>query len=269
MSEQFPPVLIPRTEVRRLFSSIVQQEYHIFVALPEDGSDSKKTYPVLYILDAKAMFGCVTEIVRLMQVLDELPNMMIVGIAYPVDTYKETLGLRARDFTPTINESWFTEVAKTRPYITNHGTGGAGKFLQFIRDELIPFIEANYPADNQDRTVAGGSFSGLFALYALLRHPDTFDRYIAVSPSLWWDDGVLFKFESEFTQNKSQLPAKVFISMGALEDESSIEDMKRFTDILRERAYEGLELRTCIFEDETHLSAVAGALSRGIRVVYG
>ena len=269
MSRIFPPVFIPHTEVRILPSAIVQQEYKIFIALPEEGFNPEKRYPVLYLLDATALFGCVTEIVRLMQVRDELPEMLIVGVAYPYETYKETLGPRARDFTPTIDESWLNKIVKTRPYVVNHGTGGADKFLQFIRDELIPFIEANYHVDGQDRTIAGGSFSGLFALYTLFQHPDTFNRYIAVSPSLWWDNGVLFNLESEFAKNGDELPVEVFISMGSLEDEDTIEDVKRLAERLKDRDDKGFEIRTCIFEDETHLSGVAGALSRGLKVVYG
>ena len=68
MSRQHAQVTIPNTEVRSLSSSIVDQEYQIFVAFPHGYDASDMAYPVLYLLDANGFFGLVTETVSMLQV---------------------------------------------------------------------------------------------------------------------------------------------------------------------------------------------------------
>jgi predicted alpha/beta superfamily hydrolase len=78
-----------------------------------------------------------------------------------------------------------------RKYIpTGHlgepGSGGAEDFLRFVREDLIPFMVSEYRADPADRCFMGSSLGGIFGLYSLFRHSDTFQRYIIGSP---WMEG--------------------------------------------------------------------------------
>jgi hypothetical protein len=270
MSTQYPQVTIPNTEVRGVSSSNVGQEFKIFVALPRSYADLDKTYPVLYVLDANGTFGMFTETIRMLQFGEELPEMIIVGIAYPVNGFVETLGLRARDYTPTVDSEWFDEYVESRPdMVKSGGTGGAGNFLKFLREELMPFIQSNYRIDPEDKAIAGASFGGLFALYALFHYPDTFNRYIIGSPSIWWDEAVTFTYESEFAASNVDLSAKVFMSVGALEAEDMIAPMQKLARTLQDRGYDSLELKTRIFEDEAHMSACLAGVSTGLRAVCG
>ena len=79
MPTPFPRVTIPNTEVRMVSSSNVGQEYEILVALPYGHTDADRSYPVLYVLDANWTFGLITDTIRLLQLGDELPEMVIVG----------------------------------------------------------------------------------------------------------------------------------------------------------------------------------------------
>lgn len=265
-------------EVRTLTSSIVDQEFRIFVALSSpfgrDYGDSNKTYPVLYVLDPYLFFGMTTETVRLLQLGQQLPVMIIVGIGYQTDTPIDVAGLRARDFTPTIDDSLL------EGYLTYYGSKSFGsrkaeEFLQFIRQELKPFIQLNYAADPDDASLLGDSFGGLFALYSLFHYPDTFNRYIIGSPSIPWDDKITIKYEASYAANYSGLPAKVFMSVGSLEeseddpDSTMITDLQNLAKTLRDRNYDNLDLTTHIFENETHLSVIPATISRGLRVVFG
>jgi hypothetical protein len=268
MSTEFPPLTIPFTEVRNLFSTIVDQEYNIMIALPEGDPDPERQYPVLYVLDPDAVFAAITQIIRLQQVLEELPELILVGIGYPTQTYIETLGLRTRDYTPTEDPVWLENFLQARALTQNHGTGGAKAFLSFIKEELMPFIQSNYPVDPNDNALGGSSLSGLFGLYALFQETGLFHKYLIGSPSLWWDDEVMFKFESAYAEKSTDLPAKIFISMGALENEATIAQMERMIRELRSRNYKSLEMQSHIFEHETHLSVPAAAISRGLRVIY-
>jgi predicted alpha/beta superfamily hydrolase len=268
MPNPFPLVTLSHTEVRSIKSSVVDQEYRIMVALPEGELDPDKLYPVLYALDPDAVFALITQVIRLMQVLDELPELIVIGIGYPALTYKETLGYRSRDYTPTEDPAWLQRFMQARSLTEAHGTGGAQNFLKFIQEELMPFIQSNYPVDPDDKAIGGSSFSGLFGLYALFKEPAIFNKYMIGSPSLWWDDEVLFTFERAYADEHDDLPARVFISMGGLEDEGVIRLMQQMVETLQQRDYPSLELISHIFEDETHLSVPAAAISRGLRVLY-
>jgi predicted alpha/beta superfamily hydrolase len=281
MSKKYPRVTIPNTEERTIFSSIVDQEFKIFVAYPRGYSDSDKEYPVLYLLDANAIFGTVAETIRTLQIFQELPEMLLVGIGYPVSNFLETQGFRARDLTPSVDDEWFREwlkgfsEAKKIP-LEFKGTGGSKSFFKFIRDELMPFVHSNYRANTEDKAIIGSSIGGLFALYVLFHFPATFNRYIITSPSIWWDDQITLKYEAKFAMTNPELSAQVFMSVGSLEEPEDepdwpamVSNMRVLTKTMQDRGYDKLELKAHIFEDETHQSVGPAAISKGLRAVFG
>lgn len=273
-ASEYPQVTIGNTEVRSLTSSIVNQEYQLSVAFPHDYATSDKTYPLVVVLDANGFFGMVTETVRAMQIAKELPDILIVGIGYPnLADIREVMDIRIRDLTPTADEAWvggFLEQMSAFidvPY-TNHGSGGADKFLAFIREELMPFLETTYRVDSADKTLLGDSLSGLFALYTLFHQPDSFDRYIIGSPSVFWDNKIVNIYEAEYAAAQTSLPAKVFMSTGSLEGDEPIADILALAETMQSRDYKGLDLTTHVFEDETHVSVAPATFSRGLRIVF-
>ena len=56
----------------------------------------------------------------------------------------------------------------------------------------MPYIETHYPVAPY-RTLIGHSFGGLFVVNALINHTDMFNAYIAIDPSLWWDNQKLMR----------------------------------------------------------------------------
>jgi predicted alpha/beta superfamily hydrolase len=138
---------------------------------------------------------------------------------------------------------------------------------RFIREELLPFIDSNYRTDPVDRTIAALSDGGLFSLCVLFHAPDTFSRYIAVSPHLRWDDRVIFEYEAEFAKKNSELPATLFLAVGEL-DRDLASDLRDFHKRLEDRNYAGLEMVMIVMEEETHLSVFPAAFSRGLRTVF-
>ena len=118
-----------------------------------------------------------------------------------------------------------------------------------------------------------GFLGGLFGLYTLFNSSDSFKRYVIGSPSIWWDDRHILKVEEEYAKKNKNLSAKVFMSIGDLEEEGGdnfkmISNMKALSNTLLSRNYKGLDLETAIFEDETHCSAVSATLNRGLRNVF-
>ena len=119
---------------------------------------------------------------------------------------------------------------------------------------------------------------GLFASFAVLEQPGTFDRYIMASPALWWDDHLLVRTASQRPLLRGGAHARVFMAVGALEEGGGIPNIDGFRMVsnardlaqrLEMRSAPGLDVRLQIFGDETHTSVVPAALTRGLRTLYG
>ena len=131
----------------------------------------------------------------------------------------------------------------------------------------------------------GHSLGGLFAADVLVREPAAFARYAIGSPSLWWDDDVVFRQEEDYAATHDDLPAKVFFGIGALETHDGrqlelvnlpaeerakgavrhldmVDDMQRFVDRLESRGYPSLQLASAVFPDEFHITVPLLTLSR-------
>jgi hypothetical protein len=276
MTTSFPQVTIPHTEIRLLPSAIVADEFKLTIALPPNYGESSIDYPVLYLLDANIFFGMVTETVRLLQNGKEIPDLLNVGIGYPDD--RQHLGLRSRDLTPTPDDEYTQEWLKNKSNekgfrIKPKGSGGAKKFLRFIQRELMPFVQKHYRINPQYSVLAGDSYGGLFGLYTLFHQPETFRGYIIGSPSIWWDDRIIMEYETRYAAKHADLHARVFLSVGELEvfepePAAMVTNMQMLAKQLHSRNYNGLELSTHIFDNETHLSVIPGTMSRGLRTVF-
>jgi predicted alpha/beta superfamily hydrolase len=240
--------------------------YQISVALP-DGYDARHApYPVLYVTDANAEFGLAVETARLLAAGKDMPGIVIVGIGYPNpgQGFKASGVPRTYDLTPT--------AVPPKPGKTMLRSGGAPEFLDFLCGALVPRIEKDFNVSRSDRGLAGHSFGGLFATYALFHNDGLFARFLIASPSLWWDDHVALKMEDAYAASKKPLPAKIFLSVGALEEKTThlpmTSDMKAFGERLRARHYRGLQIDTRIFDGDDHISVVGAAFSHGLRAIY-
>ena len=240
------------TQRRNLTSEVNGRTYQISVSLPENYATSTVTYPVLYAVDANGQFGTVVETARILHQRELVPELIIVGIGYPVGRFTNALaGPRQLDLS----------------------SEGAPGFLEFIRRELIPLVELEFRTDPADRAFYGHSLGGFFALYALLEGEGTFESVIAGSPAIGWGDRAIFQMESAYAESHNSLSAQLFISCGVLEDEAprygqSLSNIKNFVALLEARNYGGLEIKTAYFEGETHLSVIPATISRGLRAIY-
>ncbi len=269
-----PEVTLLNTEKRALHSKIVGQDFELYISLPYGYSNSDITYPVLFNLDANLGFGITDNVVHILSTLNrEIPEMVVVGIAYNIKGIEDWAAWRCRDFRPTANPEkdkvWQDRLsnASGREDIVVE-SGSADKFLAFIREELIPFIESEYRVSSSDRAVTGVSASGLFTLYALFQHPDTFQKYFTGSPSINWDEPYMYNLESDFAASNTDLPVRLFMCVGGLESESYINNMNKMADLLRSREYPNFEMETVIFENETHGSIYQAAISRALKMLY-
>jgi len=141
-SQELPPYTIPDTEVRTLESKYVENmTYKIDIAFSESYSTSEKNYPTLYVLDAWFYYGIVVQTYRALRILEEVPEILIVGISHFGKGIMDDIMIRSRDYTPSqVDSSLFFPI-----------TGGAPQFQKFISQELFPFIDSNYRMETTHR----------------------------------------------------------------------------------------------------------------------
>lgn len=270
MSPSHSLVTLPTTEQETLISADGGREYRLFISLPHSYYTSERTYPVIYMLDGNSLFPISTEIVRLLHFDNEIREVIIVGIGYPdADTFKATMPIRTRDFTPSVSNWYETRYRADAPDApASLGEGEAATFLRFLNETLAAFIGKQYRIDPVDTTLVGFSFGGLFALYNLFTQPHAFRQYFICSPSIWWDNAMIFECEKTYAAQHSDLSARIFLSVGGAEPATMVAGMYRMVQTLRDRDYKSLELITHFFEGETHMSVVPAFLSRCIRTAF-
>lgn len=182
-----------------LYSETLQEQRDIWIKFPEYyNPESDTKYPVVYILDGGMQLKALAAVCAYYEG-HFLPDMLLVGISNRSN--------RMRDLTPT-------EMKVRYGGAVEEETGGAEKFTQFIEAELIPFIEHKYPASSY-RTLIGHSFAGLFTVNTLLHHPQLFENYIAIDPSLDWDEQNLLKQSKSILEQGNFGGKSLFVSMSA------------------------------------------------------
>lgn len=154
-----------------LYSNILGEQRQLWMHLPNGGNlQPDHRYPVMYVLDGGVHLGGLAMIQEYYNYF-RLPEMIVVGISNRSN--------RTRDLTPT-------EVA-TRRGAPIAASGGAEQFTRFLAEELIPYIDSRYPTAPH-RALIGHSYAGLFTIHTLIHHRDLFTNYIAIDPSLDWDN---------------------------------------------------------------------------------
>jgi len=254
----------------------MDQDLLIYVQLPLDYvPDGSKQYPVMYVTDGNRSFPIYANISTMLGFPPTgFPQVIVVGIAYEIEDMIDWARWRVRDLTPVAEPGterhWENLLGKLSGDTTIRvETGGAHRFLSFICDELIPFIESVYPVSKKDRALGGYSYGGLFSLYALFGRPGAFTKYFAGSPSIHYSGRVLFEMEKTFSESHRDLPAQLFLSAGGLEDSSMVANVSEMADLLESRNYPGLEVLTHVFEGEGHVSAGPASVMRAFITLYG
>lgn len=243
------------SQLKILHSKIVNDDYHIYISIPDDYETSGKTYPVLYLLDGDVSFGMAASIARYLQFGDNIPELIIVGIGY--GALKSSNGNeRMRDYT-------FSQFPNSSEF------GGAPKFIEFLSGELFPFINNNFRTDPDDRTIESYSLGGLFACYILFTEPGLFSRYIIGSPHLSSGNFAIFDVQENTFNTFTDINAKVFISVGSEEsDEDYFNPIDQLVSGINDKGYPDLKMETKVFDGGTHLLCPSETISYGLISVF-
>lgn len=168
-----------------LMKSAEGRDYRIMVSLPEGDVPYTGGYPVIYIVDGNALFPAFHAAKR---VQERWKGAILVAIGYPSDTPYD-FNRRAFDLSPP------------QPAERNDPPqGGQDLFLDFIEKRLMPKVNERFKVDQDQRSLVGWSFGGMFGVYSLFTRPALFQHVVAISPSLWWRDRYLLAHERAFTE---------------------------------------------------------------------
>lgn len=232
-------------------SRVLKETRRINVYVPAGYRESAdRRLPVLYMPDG-GMAEDFLHVAGLVQVgvgNGTMQPMLLVGIENTE---------RRRDLTgPTFN----AEDRKIAPRV-----GGSAAFRQFLREELMPEVNARYRTTGRT-AIVGESLAGLFVMETLLLEPKLFDTYIAFDPSLWWNDAALVDGAAGRLKD---FPAGARTLYFASSDEEEISALtKRFADILEKQAPPGLRWHYQPMPAEKHSTIFHPAALQAFRMVF-
>jgi predicted alpha/beta superfamily hydrolase len=246
------PVVYDAPERLVVKSQVLGEERVILVRTPAGYARGSERFPVLYMTDGDAHIQHTSGTVSFLARNARMPEMIVVGI---------TNTDRTRDLTPTR-----VEQLPGNPNARFPTSGGADKFLKFIETELIPLVESKYRTQ-PFRALAGHSLGGLFAVHSMVTRPEVFNSYIAVSPSLQWDNFVEIERVKEFFKARKELNRTLFTSLG--NEPGDIGDaFGLFRDELQRQQLKGFVWEAARYEDEDHGSVVLRSHYAGLRKVF-
>lgn len=239
----------PRRNILDLPRASNGTDYVLYVHVPDRCRAGD--CPALYLLDGERWLPTLARIEDQLVADARMRPVVIVGIGYR--DIARTADLRKHDFTPAFGRQ-------------PGRTGGADAYLAVMRDEIIPYVEETLPVARGERAIAGHSYAGLFAVYALARAPDLFDRVLIMSPALWFDNGKIYNVELEPASGSRD----VFLAADTPRGEARsamANDVLRLNELLDARR--DISVSHALIQGETHDSMVAPAAEHGLRTLFG
>lgn len=230
-----------------IFSAILNENRALDISLPIGyEAESTEKYEVIYILDGEWNMNIFSFIHSFAMEDGFVPPVILVALP---NTYIDGQNMRDRDFLPLEMKN-------------NERAGGADEFIDFLKKEVIPYIDDNY-STNSVNSLYGHSYGGLFSMYTLLSEPDLFENYYCTDPPLRWKNGYLKKIAGELFAKVPKLEKKLWIA--GTSNNSSISDMNKF---LKENAPKKLTWQTATYPNEKHNSVRLKGIYDGIKFRY-
>jgi predicted alpha/beta superfamily hydrolase len=265
----------------KLHSRSVGDDFVIDVALPAPYLPGRAPWPVLFVTDGNLAFATAAATMGVLPLEPGGPRAAcVVGIGYDLageGEQAEHLALRSRDLTPGRDADWEARMRSAPPPFRlddDVQTGGGDRFLDFIIQELKPWLADHLPVDTDDCTLAGSSFGAALVLHALFTRPGAFRGHLAISPSLWWADNQLVGLEETYARSHTDLDAALYLCVGGAEEAQApearmVSAFRSFASRLEARSYPSLRLTHDVLPGETHLSVFNAGLSNGVRRLFG
>lgn len=252
------------------------QRYQILIHQPSAAvKEPPGGFPVLYVLDGNATFVLAAQAARLQERLTG--GLIVVG----VDAQSNALfdpPARYRDLTtPAADNAWGVPKDKDGAPLK---TGGADAYRDFLVNEVAAVVDGCAHVNRQRTTLFGHSLAGLFVLHTLLTHPDSYGRYIAASPSIWWNDRAVLNelpsFRTDRNSGKKALHLMVGGAEQTLASNASEVRVERVTHAamndnvqllfarLKQQHADDVDVSLDVFSGANHVSYLPAALSAAV-----
>lgn len=232
------PFTLRNIDTWRIHSSIINEDYTIYVLRTAAYDTSKIQLPVLYMTDGDWNMTVAMNCFSMLRQDYFTREPLIVGIGYGKGENK-----RSRDLNPE--------------------TGGPA-FLSFIEKEVMPFINRQYRTNNE-KAIYGYSMGGMFTTHILFNRPELFDMVFIGAPG---NNGrQLMPAARQYFKQHKDLKSKVFIGVGAYENET-VRNIDSITNYLAAKKLPVLSLRKDITPGANHGAALAQVMQNAIAFGY-
>jgi predicted alpha/beta superfamily hydrolase len=213
-------------------SRILRNRRDILVYLPPGYRRARRQrYPVLYLHDGQNVFDAATSFAGVEWGVDEAAERLtkrrliepLIIVAIP-----NTGNQRIHEYAPTRG------VIETSAMRKKRSKGMLRSYGRFLVEELKPFIDQQYRTrpEAEWTGLGGSSFGGLATLTLGLWFPDVFRRLAVLSPSIWWDDCVIYRIVDQL---KKKPPLKIWLDTGT--NETGWERARELRDRLVEKGW--------------------------------
>lgn len=246
------PIILGQTY--QLHSSVLNETREINVWTPPDYTESTDRYTVVYLIDGGVDqdFPHIAGLGQLGALSWTYQKLIIVGVR---------TNARRHELTPPI-------VREPRLAVELPEAGGAPQFRDYLERDVIPFIESHYRAGPR-RAILGESLAGLFVVDSFIEQPSLFQDYIAVSPSLWWDNKALALSSAARLAGRPASDARLYLTI-ANEGAATQTGMDALVAALRTAPANSVTWRYVDRSaSETHATILHGAALDAFRWLYG
>jgi len=235
-------------------SKVLHVTRDVSIWVPDETGEGTR-YPVLIFPDAEEKVQFRSALANIQFLINRrlIPPLIVVGVPYHAN--------RRHELSPPATGT----TAKTYPM-----AGGADGTMQFITDELLPWVDAHYPT-LPVRILAGHSLGALFALYTMSTRPDVFRIVIAMSPVLTWNDGTLATQVATNLVTDTHHPRTLFLTSGGLEppiDEPTTAFATRFTAMLDSAHASHIRFERRRYSRDVHEMTPLDGLIDGLRMAF-
>jgi len=214
-------------------SKILGNRRDVLVYLPRGYRRlSRRRYPVLYLQDGQNVFDAATSFAGVEWGMDETAERLIKqNLIEPliIVAVANTGDKRIDEYAPTRG------VIYTKPKQKKRSKGLVRKYARFLMDEVKPYIDRKYRTnpDAKFTGLGGSSLGGLATLVIGILYPQAFSRLMVMSPSIWWDDFVIYRLVESIEQRP---PLKIWFDTGT--GEPGWEDARGLLDLLIEKGWQ-------------------------------
>jgi tetratricopeptide (TPR) repeat protein len=232
---------------RVIHSHVLDEDRILFVHLPRGYEDTQLAYPVMYLLyvDIYNYFADAAIITEKLGGTGEIPPVIIIGVAN-TNRYRDLLPVKTRG---------------------RSEAGGAGNFLRFLEEELIPHVDETYRTKNF-RILAGPQAAAVFSLYALFTKPELFNAILSENPFMNPENAeFLYPKTEDFFKKTALLNSFVYIKCETNERPKDLEYAERLAKLFESEKPDGFRFNVEFREPSDYFIAPM-PFKEGLRTLF-